>query len=119
MNVTEGSVSAGYGLTAGGDPNFDVTAVLNVPLIDDTLAIRGVIYDDRHGGYINNVPATFTRKSTDLGIHYANYPGGCTQVQYVTAGATPCQVPPGSPVINNSALVGNAINPVTYEGIRV
>ena len=28
-------------------------------------------------------------------------------------------VPPGSPSINNSSLVGNAINPVTYEGVRV
>ena len=28
MNVTEGSVSAGYGITAGGDPNTDLTAVL-------------------------------------------------------------------------------------------
>ncbi len=50
INVTEGSVSAGYGITAGGDPNSDLTAVINLPLIADTLAIRGVIYNDRHGG---------------------------------------------------------------------
>ena len=30
--------------------------------------MRGVIYDDHRGGYIDNVPATFTRKNTDLGI---------------------------------------------------
>ena len=32
-----------------------------------------------------------------------------------------CQVrvPPGSPSINNNNFVGNAINPVTYQGIRV
>src|SRR5712671_4724890 len=63
INVTEGSVSAGYGTTAGGDTNSDLTAVLNLPLIADTLAVRGVIYNDRRGGYINNVPATFTRKA--------------------------------------------------------
>jgi len=34
---------------AGGDPNSDVTAVLNLPLIPGTLAIRGVIYDDHRG----------------------------------------------------------------------
>jgi outer membrane receptor protein involved in Fe transport len=118
LDVTEGNVTAGYGTTAGGDPNSDVTAVLNLPLIANTLAIRGVIYDDNRGGYINNVPGTFTRKDTDLGIHYAGYPA--------VNGACPdggpnngyC-VPPGSPSINNSNLVGNAINPVTYEGIRV
>jgi iron complex outermembrane recepter protein len=108
MNVTEGSVSAGYGTTAGGDPNNNATAVINLPLIADTLAVRAVIYDDTRGGYINNVPATFTRKPTDIGIHYANYPTGCG------AGGPPCEVPPGSPVLNNYNLAGNAINPVTY-----
>ncbi len=69
LNVTEGSVSGSYGVTAGGDPNTDITAVLNVPLIADKLAVRGVVYDDQRGGYINNVPATFTRNAaTDLGI---------------------------------------------------
>jgi iron complex outermembrane recepter protein len=112
LNVTEASVTAGYGVTAGGDPNTDVTAVLNLPLIADTLAARAVIYNERRGGYINNVPATFTRKSTDLGIHNANYPDGCTQ------GVT-CEPPPGAAVINNAGLTGNAINPVTYQGVRV
>jgi iron complex outermembrane recepter protein len=44
LNVTEGSVTGGYSVTAGGDPNADVTAVLNVPLIPDKLAARAVIY---------------------------------------------------------------------------
>ena len=114
LNVTEGSVSGSYGVTAGGDPNTDITAVLNLPLIADKLAVRGLVYDDRRGGYINNVPATFTRNaSTDLGIHYANYPSGCGPT------TTPCQVPPGSPVINNNAIAASAINPVTYQGVRV
>ncbi len=112
MNITEGSVSAGYGTTAGGDPNSDLTVTFNVPVIADKLALRGVIYNDRRGGYINNVPATFTRKATDLGIHYANYPDGC-------GGDTPCQPPPGSPVINNYAIAGKAINPAVYQGVRL
>src|SRR5579863_5177339 len=33
LDTTEGNVKAGYGYTSGGDPNFDVTAVLNLPLI--------------------------------------------------------------------------------------
>ena len=113
LNTTEGNVSASYGVTAGGDRNTALTAVLNLPVIDDTLAVRGVIYNDRRGGYINNVPGTFTRKASDLGIHYANFPDGCSPT------GTPCQVPPGAQAINNSALVANAINPVTYQGVRV
>lgn len=114
INVTEGSVTAGYGITAGGDPNTDITAVLNLPLIADTLAVRAVIYNDKRGGYINNVPATFTRKSTDLGIGYAHYPDGCSSA----AGGTPCQVPPSAAPINNNAIAGRGINPATYTGIR-
>ena len=40
LDVTEGNVKAGYGVTAHGDPNTDVTAVLNLPLIADTMAVR-------------------------------------------------------------------------------
>jgi iron complex outermembrane recepter protein len=120
LDVTEGSVTGGYGPTAGGDPNTDVTAVLNLPLIDHTLAIRGVIYDDHRGGYINNVPGTFTRKNTDLGISYAGYPAtGSVCPNGQPPGSAGYCVPPGSASINNYNLTGNAINPVTYEGIRV
>ncbi len=103
IDVTEGSVDAGYGVTAHGDPNTNVSAVINLPLIADTLAVRGVIYNDRQGGYINNLPSTFTRSSTDRGV--IAYNGGV--------------VPTNSISINNNSVVGNAINPVTYTGIRV
>ena len=118
LDVTEGNVKAGYGVTAHGDPNTDVTAVLNLPLIADTMAVRAVIYNDRRGGYIDNVPATFTRKNTDIGIHYANFPavnGQCPDGQPNNGFC----VPPGSPSVNNNSVAGRAINPVTYQGIRV
>jgi iron complex outermembrane recepter protein len=118
MNVTEGDVTAGYSTTAGGDRNSNVTAVLNLPLIADTLAVRGVIYSDTRGGYINNVLSTFTRNSSDLSTHFANTPAGCGP-NSVPASPVPCEVPPGSPVITNASLVGDAINPVTYQGLRV
>jgi iron complex outermembrane recepter protein len=103
LDVTEGSVDASYGTTAHGDPNSNVTAVLNLPLIDNTLAVRGVIYDDHQGGYINNLPATFTRSPTDHGA--VSYNGGV--------------IPTNSVSINNASQVGNAINPVDYTGIRL
>jgi iron complex outermembrane receptor protein len=102
LDVTEGNANAGYEVTAHGDPSSYGSATLNVPLIADTLAVRAVIYDDARGGYINNVPGTFTRAATDRGI--IDYFGGV--------------VPANSVSINNSSLVGNAINPVTYTGIR-
>jgi outer membrane receptor protein involved in Fe transport len=118
IDKTEGYVKAGYGVTAGGDPNTDLQAVLNVPLISEHMAIRAVIYNDRRGGYINNVPDTFARKNTDIGIHYANYPAVNGQCPDGQPNNGYC-VPPGSPTLHNNALVGNAINPVTYQGGRV
>lgn len=61
LTKTEASAETGWSWTAHGDPNYNLTAVLNVPLISGTLAARGVFYDERRGGYIDNVPSTFTR----------------------------------------------------------
>jgi iron complex outermembrane receptor protein len=104
INVTEAMVNAGYATTAHGNQSSNADATLNIPLIADKLAVRGVIYNETRGGYINNIPATFARAATDLGIHYANADG---------------QVPADSVVINNFNIVANHINPVTYTGLRV
>src|ERR1700677_983914 len=88
LDTTEGSVNAGYSYTAGGDPNSSVDAMINLPLIPGTLAVRAVVYDDNRGGYINNVPSTFTRAGTDEG--FASYHG---------------VVPTNSVSINNNNMV--------------
>jgi iron complex outermembrane recepter protein len=124
LDVTEGNVNAGYAVTSGGDPSSNGDAMINLPLIPDTLAVRAVIYSDTRGGYINNLPGTFSRLPTDIGIHYAGYATGCTAGplvagQCTTGTPTGYGVPPGSPSASNAALVGNAINPVTYQGLRV
>ena len=103
LSVDEGSVDASYSTTAHGDPSASGVAMINVSVIPDTLALRAVIYDDSRGGYIHNVPATFSRSPTDIGI--VNYFGGV--------------VPPGSVSLSNANLVSNAFNPLTYQGLRV
>jgi iron complex outermembrane recepter protein len=118
LNKVEANFKGGYSTTAHGDSNSELTAVLNLPLIEDKVAVRAVIYNDSRGGYIDNVPATFTRKNTDVGIHYAQLPADAN-------GACPdglpnngfC-VPPGSPSVNNHDIASRAINPVTYKGAR-
>lgn len=125
LNVVEGYTDASYSTTAGGRPNTAVTAVLNVPLMDGVLAARGVIYDDQRGGYIDNVRSTFTRRNTDVGIHYANFATGCSTGTpaggVCPAGATTTAygVPPDAPVANNYQIAGNDINPVSYQGARL
>jgi iron complex outermembrane receptor protein len=102
LDVTEASVNAGYATTAHGDQSSNVDATINIPLIADTMAIRGVIYNERRGGYIDNIPGTFARMETDPGWQLYGGP-----------------LPANSPVINNAAVVANDFNPVTYQGIRV
>src|SRR5205814_3742515 len=111
-------VKGGYSVTAHGDPNTELTAVLNLPIIENVLGVRGVVYNDSRGGYIDNVPATFTRRNTDAGIGYAKYtadangncPDGLPNLGFC--------VPPGSQSIRNDKISGRAINPVTYKGAR-
>src|SRR6202011_1900251 len=74
LDVTEAKANAGYAYTSGGDNSSSVDAMINLPLIPDTLAVRGVIYSETRGGYINNLPAIFSRKNTDLGMNYAGFP---------------------------------------------
>src|ERR1700686_3010203 len=96
LNVTEGNVEAGYGVTAHGDPNSDLTAVLNVPLITDHLPVRAVIYNDRRGGYIDNVAGTFTRKDSDLGIYYGKYASACSIGSALGGGCAPVRLGRGN-----------------------
>jgi iron complex outermembrane recepter protein len=102
LDRTEAKVNAGYATTARGGQSSNFDATLNIPLIPDKFALRGVIYNEQRGGYINNVPATFARAPTDLGI--VNYFGG--------------NVPANSVVLNNFNLAEDHINPVTYTGLR-
>ena len=116
MNVTEGSVTAGYGMTAGGDPNTDLTAVINLPLIADTLAVRAR-HLQRPARRLHQQRAGHFHAQGDRSRH----PQWAIIRWAVDAfpAATPCQVPPDSDAINNNAIAANAINPVTYQGMRV
>jgi len=102
LDRVEANVSASYATTAHGDPSTSIEGVLNVPVIPDKFGVRVVAYNDSRGGYINNIPGTFTRAATDQVV--ANYFGGV--------------VPPNSGPINNNFQVGRAINPLTYKGVR-
>ena len=46
LNVTEAMVNAGYATTAHGEQSSNVNATLNIPVIADKLAVRGVIYNE-------------------------------------------------------------------------
>ena len=118
LDVTEGTVNAGYGDTAHGDNNSQGDATLNLPIVPGVFALRGVVFTDSRGGYINNVPGTFTREASDLGIAG---PGGAfpSAKACLVPGTTSTLYASCQNVINNNATVANAINPVTYQGMRL
>ena len=101
----EGNAEASYGFTQGGADNSSANMVLNVPIISGKLAIRAVIYDEKQGGYIDNVPSTFTRSNQDLGNSYFNIrPNGASICPNgLPAGAAGlCTLPPArAPQANN------------------
>ena len=51
------SGSAGVSFTKGGETSYKAEAMLNVP-VSDSFALRGVVYLDDQGGYIDNVAGT-------------------------------------------------------------
>jgi iron complex outermembrane receptor protein len=114
LSAVEGTVHASYSTTAHGGPNTAIDGMINIPLIDNVLAVRGVFYNDSRGGYINNVPATFTRSGYDLGLATNN--GGTINANGKVT--SPGVVPADSPTINNYLLAADESNPLTYKGIR-
>jgi iron complex outermembrane recepter protein len=94
VTATSAEFNAGYGTTAHGGQNSNLNAMLNVPLIPDTLALRAVVFNDHRGGYIDNVPST-------IGFQ----PGSAPASTGVTA--------------NNANLIGTQTNPVDYQGFRL
>ncbi len=107
LGVTEGKFDASYGYTEGGDTNNGFSAMLNVPL-GEKLAIRGVVYSDHQGGYIDNVPSTFTHNKYDAaGNPAVNCPTA-------TVGGTANCI-----IGNNYALASSNQNPLDHDGARL
>ncbi|MFM9852719.1 MAG: TonB-dependent receptor [Sphingomonadaceae bacterium] len=120
LDKFEGRVDGSYGFTSGGAPNSSVSATLNVPVITDRFALRLTVYNDRRGGYIDNVTSNFTRSNSDPANFYfgirPNTQGICPN-GLPAAGTNACA--PNAPVEDNSRVAGRDANPVTYTGARL
>ena len=59
LNGFDAGFGASTSFTEGGEMSNSVEAMVNIP-VSDKLAVRGVVYSDTKGGYIDNVPGTLT-----------------------------------------------------------
>ncbi|MEQ8515911.1 MAG: TonB-dependent receptor plug domain-containing protein, partial [Chromatocurvus sp.] len=60
---TYGRVNAGSSFTKDGEMSNNVEGVLNLP-VSDKLALRGVVFSDNMGGYVDNVQGTQTLRES-------------------------------------------------------
>ncbi len=114
-----GRVQAGASTMKDGEANYNINAMLNIPL-SDNFAIRGVVYTDEKGGYIDNVAGTRTAaesarfrpgstirsNGTEVGFRGGFQQGAdLSNVNFLEA--------------NNSAMVEDDFNDTTYSGGRI
>ncbi len=120
LGVFEASASAATAFTEGGEMSNKVEAVLNVPVGQD-LALRGVVFTDRQGGYIDNVAGQITARESARfrpegtvrpnGVPVSAFRAGfqadadLSDVTFLTA--------------DNSSLTEEDFNDVTYAGGRL
>jgi outer membrane receptor protein involved in Fe transport len=103
-NEFQAGFDASYSTTSGGAPSNSVEAYVNIPVIDDKFAIRGVFYNAVEGGYIDNV---FGENAYLPGmVGFPEPANGWDE----TAEST---------VVNNIAYVEDDFNEAVYRGARI
>ncbi|MXO47427.1 TonB-dependent receptor [Erythrobacter vulgaris] len=115
----DASVSMGTSFTKDGETSYKAEAMVNVP-VTERLALRGVVYLDDQGGYVDNVPGTRTAQESarfrpagtvrDNGVPVSDQRAGfqstadLSDVDFVAA--------------DNAGLVEEDFNDTQYSGFR-
>ena len=97
-------VNSRYALTKGGADSAAVDAFVNLPLTD-ALAARLVVYRDAQGGWVDNVPATFTPSAEVIDRNNAGYGPRLAEADSIASA-------------RNDTLVREDWNDATYQGLR-
>lgn len=114
-----GKIKVGTAFTKDGDMSSNVEAVFNTP-VNDSLTIRGVVYHDDQGGYVDNVRGTQNLRESGRfrtadtvrlnGLAVGSRAG--KQANSDLSGVTFLDA-------DNSAIVEENFNDVTYSGGRI
>lgn len=120
MGEYTGGVNFGLSSTEGGDMSHKFEAVLNVP-VSERLAVRGVLYTDTQGGYIDNVAGTINASES------ARFrPAGTVRANGVPVSAGRAGFQAGADLsgvtfidADNAVLVQDDFNETQYDGFRI
>lgn len=116
----EASASFGTSFTEGGEMSNNVQAVVNFPVADN-FALRGVVYVDNQGGYIDNVAGTRTARESARFRAAGTIRSNGVPVNSNRAGFQAASDLSGVTFLeaNNAGLVEEDFNDTTYQGFRV
>jgi len=115
-----GNVKVGFGSISDGGTSTNIEAMLNVPL-SDNFALRGVVYSDSKGGWIDNVAGTI-----DASESARFRPAGTIRANGVPVSADRAGFQADADLsgvtflsADNSALAKKDINETDYTGGRI
>ncbi len=116
----DASGSAGVSFTKGGEASYQGELMLNVP-VSDTFGLRGVVYLDDQGGYIDNVQGT-----RNLSESARFRPEGTVRANGVPVSANRAGFQSTSDLsgvtfldADNAGIAEENFNDTTYAGFRV
>ena len=99
------SFNSRYGFTDGGADSAAVDAFLNWP-VTDALTVRLTVHSDKQGGWIDNVPATFTPSAEVVDRNNAGYGPRLAEADAIASA-------------RNDGLVQKDWNDASYRGGRI
>ena len=113
LNEFSAGFDFGISDTRHGDMSNSIEARINIPVIEDKLAIRIAAYNDNKGGYIDNIPGTF---SIDPDLVNKNVAKG-----FPITISTGTGLVPAAPltISTNAELVEENFNDASYQGVRI
>jgi iron complex outermembrane recepter protein len=107
-------------VTPSHESSYAVNGYVNIPIIEDKLAIRATVFLDRQGGYIDNVASTYQMPL--VGYHNTGLVSFClpgAPVALCGNAANDALPDAVRPTINNAAFAKKDFNPATYAGGRI
>ena len=130
LSSFEAGGNFGISSTRGGERSYNVEAFLNVPIVEDKLALRVVGYTSTEGGFVDNIAASRELPLFNPGLNpgllqafaaagFAPTRDNQTIIDQAAAlGLPPLFIPGSREAADNISVVEDDFNDAVYEGFR-